>query len=132
MNEIPNTVKIVFQIFGCILILILISLYFTIKIYPFSDFRNYSYITKKERDKRSLKAGIGSIGFIFGFLFLIFPRIFQDTTVLGLLLQILGFGLCISPIVMPVAAFRVYKDLRSYTKMEGDIVSTDEDKSAPK
>ena len=127
MNELPILPKTLFQIFGSILIII--GIYFTVKIYPFAGFRNYTYISEKERGKRSLRAGLGAIIFIFGFLFLVFPMITQDITIGGLLLQISGFGLCISPIVGPVAFFRMYRDLWTYTKTEGDIVFTNEDKS---
>lgn len=127
MNELPILPKILFQIFGGALIAI--GIYLVVRIYPFSNFRNYTYISEKERRKRSVKARLGSIIFIFGFLFLIFPMIFQDVTVSSLLLQILGFGLCASPIVGLLAFLRMYRDLWTYTKREGDIVYTDEDKN---
>lgn len=124
MNDISNMLRILFQIFGCMLIVV--SIYSIIKVYPYSDFRNYTYITKQEREKRSLKAGIRSIGLTFGILFLIFPFVIDDVTIMGLL----GIGLCVfSPIIFLLVLFRTYWELRTYTKMEGDIVSTDEDKN---
>ncbi len=130
MYEISSLVKILFQVFGCILIAV--SMYFIMKIYPFSDFRNYTYITKQERNRRSLRAGIGSVGVIFGLLFLIFPTTSQDIKIFELLLEILSFGLCISLVVALLTIFRMYRDLGTYTKMDGDIVSTDEDRNTKK
>lgn len=88
----------------------------------------YTYISKAERDKRSLKVGLAIPMCVLG-ICLIFPA-FMEPMPVQTMISLLILGMCLSPLLIVPAVLRVRRDLESYTKMEDDVVFLDEDQSS--
>jgi hypothetical protein len=99
------------------------------RIYPYSSFREYYYISRAERFSRSIKAAVYSLVELFGISFIILPLAFWNISLGAMLMFAVGFGLCVSIFVFPLAFFRMYRELVSFTKQNGDIVSAEDEKN---
>lgn len=114
--------KILFQAIG--VILILAGFYLVVKSYPFSNIHTYSYISERERRKRSIKASVGAMILIFGIFSIVVAGNSQRIN-LDSVLSILAIGLCLLPIFAATMFFRTYRDLQMFTKAEDDVVFVD-------
>lgn len=86
--------------------------------------QDYSYLSKSERNKRSIKAGFSAVIVVFG-LFLIISTVAMTPVTLWSVSLFLLSAICTSPLVLLGTIYRMYKDLEPYTKMEDDVVFLD-------
>jgi hypothetical protein len=89
--------------------------------------RAYTYISEAERDRRSLKAGFAMAILTFGVCFII--PIFMSPLTIESIIMFLTLPVCLSPLLILAAIFRMRKDLEPYTKMKDDVVSLENKKN---
>ena len=120
-----NWLQVLLTLVGILLILASGYLYFRQWSHYNMRTREYSYISETERGKRTFRAGLAAVVFMFGICFIL-SGLSEGSTYADTIIFLI-IGVCASPFVLLGMIFRMRKDLEPYTKMEDDVVFLSKD-----